>query len=91
MECSRKTLYRYMNKGLLPYRRAVNNRRYISETDIKSIKFPQHGAILNGELNQRLLLLEERVYEQQEQIEILISLYKPKSFSELARKYLAKK
>ncbi len=94
-DCSRKTLYRYMAKGPLAYRKAANNRRYVRRQDIETL-FPKHQHRLNksrslladlGSVVSVLETLTAGIKKQQALIERMIALYQPKSFAELANKH----
>lgn len=92
--CSRKTLYRYMAKGVLAYRKDPNNRRYVQQSDIEKL-FPQYrhqqkeGLPLRADLSKLVSLLEKLSAEIEAQsilLERMVTLYQPKTLAELATK-----
>lgn len=93
--CSRKTLYRYMNRGLLAYRRAANNRRYVLERDILSLFVMRQVVTANPNANDPSPRLEQalgelvQIVERQNALLVrMIELYQPKTLRELAKKHL---
>ena len=91
--CSRKTLYRYMAKNRLVYRKEENNRRYVQRQDIEKL-FPRfrqqkERSPLRADLSELVSLLETLNTEIQVQsnlLEQMISLYQPKTLAELVNK-----
>ena len=90
--CSRKTLYRYMSKGLLPYQLGRNQRRYIHRKDLEELfiirrnkadsQYHQYIVTLIGEMRVGL-------HQQRNLIERMLALYRPKSLAELTLKHRA--
>jgi len=92
--CSRKTLYRYMAKKRLAYRKEENNRRYVQRQDIEAL-FPryrhqqQEGSPLRADLSELVSLLQRLSVEIEKQsalLERMVALYQPKTLAELATK-----
>jgi hypothetical protein len=92
--CSRKTLYRYMAKNQLAYRKAENNRRYVQRHDIETL-FPEYRQPHNespsflADLTKLVSLLERISAEVESQsilLERMVALYQPKSLAELMAK-----
>lgn len=92
--CSRKTLYRYMAKNQLLYRKAENNRRYVQRHDIEEL-FPEYrhpqqdSPPLRADLTKLVSLLERLSAEIESQsalLERMVTLYQPKSLAELMTK-----
>ncbi len=92
---SRKTIYRYMDRKLLSYRKAANGRRYLSKdeiatflashpvpTDIQNNPNTQDYSALIHHLNK----LSEKIDRQNQLLEIMIELYKPETMHELVVK-----
>jgi len=92
--CSRKTLYRYMTKKQLEYRKEENNRRYVQQGDIEKL-FPKYqrqqhkGPHLRADLSELVSLLEKLSTEIETQsilLERMVALYQPKTLAELVAK-----
>lgn len=92
--CSRKTLYRYMAKKTLAFRKEENNRRYVQQSEIEML-FPKYryrqeeGPLPRADLSELVSLLEKLSTEIEAQrilLERMIALYQPKTLSELATK-----
>lgn len=92
--CSRKTLYRYMAKKQLVYRKEENNRRYVQQHDIEKL-FPRHrqqqqeSQPLRADLKELVSLLERMssdIEAQSTLLERMITLYQPKTLAELIAK-----
>jgi len=93
-KCSRKTLYRYMTRGVLEYRKEANNRRYVQRHAIETL-FPIYrtqktdGSQTKADcsmLTSSLEILSEEVATQSELLKRMIALYKPKTLGELVSK-----
>lgn len=92
--CSRKTLYRYMNRNLLTYRREANNRRYVLQRDILSL-FETRQTVAStlaesdspSHLERRLDALKQMLDQQNILLVRMIELYQPKTLQELALKH----
>jgi len=89
---SRKTLYRYMDRKLLTYRKAANGRRYIEEEQINTFIDQQMATTLlpkdntkpdNLDVSKQLAILNTKVERQNQLLETMIELYKPESMHEL--------
>lgn len=94
--CSRKTLYRYMQRGLLAYRKEANNRRYVTEQDIHSLFDLCHNGTVQDSsthdtrtIARRLEKIEQSVDEQKRLIMDMIALYHPSTLQDVARKHCA--
>lgn len=93
--CSRKTLYRYMEKGVLAYEKRLNNRRYVEKERVEklfknSIRSTVHTAISRADIIDLVSLLDELKREIESQTALLvkmIELYKPNSVADILRKY----
>jgi len=92
--CSRKTLYRYMTKNHLRYRKAENNRRYVQRQTIEAL-FPPHQRKSQTSLPKRADLemlvsviesLSTEIKTQSALLEKMVALYQPKTFAELLTK-----
>jgi DNA-binding transcriptional MerR regulator len=92
--CSRKTLYRYMEKKRLAYSKEENNRRYVQQCDIEKL-FPRHqhqqhkGQRLRADLTELFSLLERlstEIETQSNLLERMVALYQPKTLAELVTK-----
>ena len=92
--CSRKTLYRYMTKKRLAYRKEENNRRYVQRQDIETL-FPQYrhkqhkAPHLRADYKELVSLLEKLSTEIETQsilLERMVALYQPKTLAELVTK-----
>ncbi|WP_341326846.1 helix-turn-helix domain-containing protein [Methylotuvimicrobium sp. KM2] len=89
---SRKTLYRYMDRGLLSYRKAANGHRYLSKDEIDAF-LASHPANANiqsdaqtqdySALIKQLSELNNKIDRQNQLLEIMIELYKPETMHEL--------
>ena len=92
-QCSRKTLYRYMNKGILTYNKKINNRRYVKQSDIDSL-FIQEKTAISHNLDKSLLdTLHELHMEIQQQkilLKKVIELYTAHNFDDLIKKHCDK-
>lgn len=92
--CSRKTLYRYMNRNLLAYRREANNRRYVLQRDILSL-FETRQTVTStpaesdssSRVEHRLDALMQVLNQQNVLLLRMIELYQPKTLQELAKKH----
>jgi len=89
---SRKTLYRYMDRKLLSYRKAANGRRYIKEDHLNAFIEQQMATTPlpkdntkqdNSEVSKQLTILNTKVERQNQLLETMIELYKPESMHEL--------
>lgn len=89
--CSRKTLYRYMAKNCLIYRKAENNRRYVQRQEIEDL-FPeyqhqsQESSPKRADLKMLVSLIEKLSTEIENQsalLEKMVALYQPKTLAEL--------
>lgn len=92
--CSRKTLYRYMNRNLLTYRREANNRRYVLQRDILSLFETRQTVTLtsaerdsSSRVEHRLDALTQMLNQQNVLLLRMIELYQPKTLQELAKKH----
>ena len=92
---SRKTLYRYMDRKLLSYRKAANGRRYLSKDEIDTFlaSHPVPTNIQNNpntqdysSLIRHLNALSDKIDRQNQLLEIMIELYKPETMRELMLK-----
>ena len=90
--CSIKTLYRHMNRGRLPFRKAGDNRRYVNERDVLAL-FPLQNPLPKSESAPHLADLEramravtETLSEQTRLLERMIALYQPKTLEQLIAK-----
>ena len=92
---SRKTLYRYMDRKLLSYKKAANGRRYLAKNEIDTF-LATHSApptFQNPSCNQdysalisRLNALSDKIDRQNQLLEIMIELYKPEAMHDLVVK-----
>jgi len=92
---SRKTLYRYMDRKLLPYKKAANGRRYLSKDEIDAFLTSQSAppTFQNPSGNQDysdlislLNALSDKIDRQNQLLEIMIELYKPETLHDLVVK-----
>lgn len=90
--CSRKTLYRYMNKGLLSYQSGSDGRRYLERKDLESVFAHQMSRSVTQPENSNLTSLTNELVDEMRQqrklIEQMISLYHPQSIADLHRKHI---
>ena len=92
---SRKTLYRYMDRKLLEYRKAANGRRYLSEEQVNTFIGQQMATVTasksnakqdNAEISKQLIILSTKVERQNQLLETMIKLYKPENMHDLLLK-----
>ena len=93
--CSRKTLYRYMARRLLAYRREADNRRYVKRADVLSLfetrrdKMSQWGnADCCTGIAQVLEGMTRVLEAHNDLIMRMIQLYQPRTLSDLAKKHV---
>lgn len=88
--CSRKTLYRYMSRGVVKYQISSNGRRYL-EFDSLRLAFEHQKKRFSeatdiSDLNSRIEQLHNDISELHQSVERMIELYHPNSIAELNRK-----
>jgi predicted DNA-binding transcriptional regulator AlpA len=90
--CSTKTLYRHMTAGTLSFRIGADNRRYLSECELKE-RFPAStrntASAALQHLQREVQALAERLHAQELRLEQTLSLFQPRTLKELAIKQAA--
>ncbi len=91
--CSTKTLYRYMAKGLVQYRKAANNRRYLRTNEVLSAIEKGDSDIGRelDDLRKTMVQLQTAFQQQSHLIEQMIRLHHPQSFRAMLQKHRAKR
>lgn len=93
--CSRKTLYRYMTRSLLAYRREADNRRYVKRADVLTLFETRQDTTSQWDtancctgIAQALEGMTRTMEAHNDLIMRMIQLYQPRTLSDLAKKHV---
>lgn len=93
--CSRKTLYRYMARRLLAYRREADNRRYVKRAEVLALFETRRGKASHWDtahcctgIAQALEGMTRTLDAHNDLIMRMIQLYQPRTLSDLAKKHV---
>lgn len=93
--CSRKTLYRYMARRLLAYRREADNRRYVKRADVLTLFETRRDKMSQRDtadcctgIAQALERMTCTLDAHNDLIMRMIQLYQPRTLSDLAKKHV---
>jgi hypothetical protein len=90
--CSIKTLYRHMTSGTLSFRVGADDRRYLSEREVRGrfLVRPGRSPITTlRQLQREVQELAERLHLQERRLEQALSLFQPRTMKDLATKQAA--